>query len=83
MDSKITIPITIIVSIIVTAGIMYSMNFDQLAENSRTFYIEDILYTTSESYIKMNSFDDLEEINSIKLGNTGKFVNYLEENITR
>ena len=53
------------------------------SENSRTFYIEDVLYTTSENYIKMNSFDDMEEINSIKLGNTGKFASYLEENITR
>ena len=53
------------------------------SENSRTFYIEDVLYTTSKNYIKMNSFDDMEEINSIKLGNTGKFVSYLEENITR
>ena len=53
------------------------------SDNSRTFYIEDVLYTISENYLKMNSFDDLEEINSIKLGNTGKFVNYLEEDIVR
>jgi len=51
--------------------------------NARTFYIDDVLYTASEGYLKMNSFDDLEEINSIKLENTGKFINYLEEEILR
>jgi len=51
--------------------------------NARTFYIDDVLYTASDGYLKMNSFDDLEEINSIKLENTGKFINYLEEEILR
>ena len=49
--------------------------------NARTFYIEDILYTVSEEYLKMNSMEDLENINSIKLENTGKFIEYLEEEI--
>jgi len=51
--------------------------------NARTFYIDDVLYTASDGYLKMNSFNDLEEINSIKLENTGKFINYLEEEILR
>jgi len=51
--------------------------------NARTFYIDDVLYTASEGYLKMNSFNNLEEINSIKLENTGKFIEYLEEEIIR
>ena len=51
--------------------------------NARTFYIDDVLYTVSERYLKMNSFNDLEEINLIKLENTGKFIEYLEEEILR
>ena len=46
--------------------------------NARTFYIDDVLYTVSEQYLKMNQFDDLEDINSIKLENTGMFIDYLE-----
>ncbi|MGY5150873.1 MAG: beta-propeller domain-containing protein [Candidatus Nitrosopumilus sp. bin_6a] len=48
-------------------------------DNARTFYIDDVLYTASQGYLKMNSFDDLDEINSIKLESTGKFIDYLEE----
>ena len=51
--------------------------------NARTFYIDDVLYTASERYLKMNVFNNLEEINSIKLENTGKFIGYLEEEILR
>lgn len=47
--------------------------------DARTFYIDDVLYTASQGYLKMNSLDNLEEINSIKLENTGKFIDYLEE----
>ncbi|MHA7734709.1 beta-propeller domain-containing protein [Nitrosopumilus sp. S6] len=49
--------------------------------DARTFYIEDVLYTASQGYLRMNSFENLEEINSIKLENTGKFIDYLEEPI--
>ncbi|MHA7647718.1 beta-propeller domain-containing protein [Nitrosopumilus sp. S4] len=55
----------------------YGMN------NARTFYIDDVLYTTSTDYLKMNQMDDLKGINSIKLENTGKFIDYLEEEIVR
>ncbi len=33
----------------------------------RTLYIEDILYTISENMVKMNSLDDLSDINSVNL----------------
>lgn len=36
-------------------------------EVTRSLYIEDVLYTFSNSMIKMNSLDDLSEINSIQL----------------
>ena len=48
-------------------------------ENARTFYIDDVLYTVSKEYLKMNSFNDLKEIKSIKLENTGKFIKYFED----
>ena len=47
--------------------------------NARTFYIDDVLYTASQGYLKMNSFDNLDKIDSIKLENTGKFIEYFEE----
>ena len=47
--------------------------------SSRTFYIEEILYTASDGFLKMNFIDTLDEINSIKLENTGKFIPYLDE----
>ena len=49
--------------------------------NARTFYIEDTLYTVSEEYLRMNSIESLENINSVKLENTGKFIEYIEEEI--
>ena len=51
--------------------------------NARTFYIDDVLYTASEGYLKMNFLNNLEEINSIKLENTGKFIDFIEEEILR
>jgi len=51
--------------------------------HARTFYIDDVLYTASDDYLKMNSFDGLKEINSIKFENTGKFIEYLDEEIMR
>ena len=46
--------------------------------NSRTFYIEEVLYTVSDLYLKMNSIEDLDEINSIKFEHTGKFIEYID-----
>ena len=45
--------------------------------NARTFYIGEVLYSVSDRYLMMNSLDTLEEINSIKLENTGKFIEYM------
>ena len=61
-------------------------HFDQRSENyydysgggGRTFYIEDVLYTASDRYLKMSDLDDLKEINSIKLANTGEFINFVQ-----
>jgi len=46
----------------------------------RSFYIEDVLYTISDSYLKMNDLQDIEyEINSIKLDErTGGFIEILK-----
>jgi uncharacterized secreted protein with C-terminal beta-propeller domain len=52
-------------------------------ENARTFYINDVLYTASDEYLKMNNFEDLKEINSIKFENTGKFIEYLKEDLVQ
>jgi uncharacterized secreted protein with C-terminal beta-propeller domain len=49
--------------------------------NARTFYIDEVLYTASEGYLKMNHLENLEELNSIKLENTGKFIEYLNEEV--
>ena len=51
--------------------------------NARTFYIDDILYTASEAFLKMNYLNNLEEVNSIKLENTGKFIEYIDEEVIR
>ena len=45
--------------------------------NARTFYINKILYTASEGFLKINFLNNLEEINSIKLENTGKLLTIL------
>ncbi len=48
--------------------------------NARSFYIEDVLYTVSDSYLKMNDINNVEdEINSIKLSHTGGLIKYLED----
>jgi len=60
-----------------SASRSYGMN------NARTFYIDDVLYTASEGYLKMNSIKDLKEINSLKFENTGKFIGYIDEVILR
>ena len=51
--------------------------------NARSFYIDEVLYTASEGYLKMNFLNNLEEINSIKLENTGKFIGYMDEGVIR
>ena len=44
----------------------------------RSFYIEEVLYTVSDSYLKMSDISDVSEINSIRLDErTGGFVEIL------
>ena len=51
--------------------------------NARTFFIDEILYTVSDEFLKMNLIENLNEINLIKLENTGKFIDYMEEDFVR
>ncbi|QLH04322.1 copper amine oxidase [Nitrosopumilus oxyclinae] len=51
--------------------------------NARSFYIDEVLYTASQGYLKMNSLNNLDEINSIKLENTGKFIDYIGGEVIR
>ena len=51
--------------------------------NARTFFIDEILYTVSDEFLKMNLIENLNEINLIKLENTGKFINFMEEDFVR
>ena len=52
-------------------------SYYRLMQSARTFHIDKVLYTVSDKYLKMSSFDNLKEINSIRLDNTGKFIEYL------
>ena len=49
--------------------------------NARTFFINEVLYTASEGYLKMNLLTNLDEVNSIKLENTGKFIGYMDKDV--
>ena len=49
--------------------------------NARTFFIDEVLYTASEGYLKMNLLSNLDEVNSIKLENTGKFIGYMDKDV--
>lgn len=45
----------------------YWYGYDNSYSIKRSLYIGDVLYTISDNMVKMNSLDDLSEINSIKL----------------
>lgn len=47
----------------------YYWNYNYGSEIKRSFYIDDTLYTLSDSYLKMNDLSDLSEINMIELPN--------------
>ena len=51
--------------------------------DARTFFIDEILYTVSDEFLKMNLVENLNEINLIKLENTGRFVDYMDEEFIR
>ncbi|HEY7734113.1 MAG TPA: beta-propeller domain-containing protein [Nitrososphaera sp.] len=45
------------------------------AQGSRSFYIEDVLYTvTLNNLIKMNDLSDMDEIGQLKIGTTGEII---------
>ena len=44
---------------------------------SRSFYINDALYTVMDGSLKINDLDSLDEINSINLGYGGRILNYV------
>jgi uncharacterized secreted protein with C-terminal beta-propeller domain len=55
-------------------------NFNSIYMPARSLYIGDTLYTVMDGSIKMNDLADISnEINSIKIGNTGQLVPYLEK----
>lgn len=51
---------------------------DSRHQGFRTFYINDVLYTVSGKYVKMSDIDTLEDINSLPLGKSGGFIQFLE-----
>ncbi len=60
-------------------GVRYSPGYLGLDYHARTFHIEDVLYTASERFLKMNSLDTLGGENSIMLKNTGGFIGFLDD----
>jgi uncharacterized secreted protein with C-terminal beta-propeller domain len=48
------------------------------AYGSRSFYINDVLYTVTGSLMKMNDLDDMYEINELQLANTGEVIRYVD-----
>jgi hypothetical protein len=45
---------------------------------SRSFYIDDTLYTVSSNLMKMNAISDLHEQNQIKFRHEAKLVYYID-----
>ena len=56
----------------------HSAGDDKRHHGFRTFYINDVLYTVSSKYVKMNDIDTLAGINSLLLGKSGGFIQFLE-----
>ena len=65
-------------SLDLTGTVDHSTGDDSLHQGFRTFYINDVLYTVSGKYVKMNDIDTLEDINSLPLGKSGGFIQFLE-----
>ena len=56
------------------SGAYYNYNY-----GSRSFYINDSLYTVTSDFMKINDLNDIKhEINSIKLINSGQVIKYLK-----
>lgn len=58
--------------------IEHSAGDDKRHQGFRTFYINDVLYTVSSKHVKMNDIDTLAGINSLPLGKSGGFIQFLE-----
>lgn len=56
----------------------YKDTYPSVYMQSRSFYINDVLYTIMDGSIKMNDINDLSEIKTIKLAQTGDIIRYPE-----
>lgn len=55
-----------------------STGYEYYGYGSRSFYIDDTLYTVSSNLMKMNDLSDLHEINQIKFRDEAKLVPYID-----
>ncbi|MBI5697790.1 MAG: beta-propeller domain-containing protein [Thaumarchaeota archaeon] len=55
-----------------------STGYEYYGYGSRSFYIDDTLYTVSSNLMKMNALSDLHEINQLKFRDDGKLVQYID-----
>ena len=55
-----------------------STGYEYYGYASRSFYIDDTLYTVSSNLMKMNAISDLHEINQLKFRDDGKLVQYID-----
>ena len=54
-------------------------NYYGYSYGSRSFYIDDALYTVTSGLMKINDLNDIShEINQIKFGNTGEIIKYID-----
>ena len=54
-------------------------NYYGYSQGSRSFYIDDALYTVTSGLMKINDLNDIsQEINQIKFGNTGEIIKYID-----
>ncbi|WP_100182956.1 beta-propeller domain-containing protein [Candidatus Nitrosotenuis aquarius] len=52
--------------------------YEYYGYGSRSFYIDDTLYTVSSNLMKMNAISDLHEVNQIKFRDEAKLVRYID-----
>jgi len=55
-----------------------STGYEYYGYGSRSFYIDDTLYTVSPNLMKMNTMSDLHEVNQIKFRDEAKLVHYID-----
>ena len=64
MNSKITVPIAIVISVIVTAGIMYSINFEQPIETTVITQPTEITHIEKPTSEFLKGTNDIKKISS-------------------